>query len=91
MKILALSPHTDDAELAAGASLARWLEEGHNIHVVALSTGDSESGATEVEFIASMGVLGIGSYETYEFPCHHFPECRQEIQNFEQRRRNMKQ
>jgi N-acetylglucosamine malate deacetylase 1 len=35
--ILAISPHTDDVELAAGASVAKWLEEGHEIHWVTLS------------------------------------------------------
>lgn len=35
--ILAISPHTDDVELAAGASVAKWLEEGHDLHWVTLS------------------------------------------------------
>src|SRR5205085_455498 len=37
MTILALAPHTDDGELGAGGSLARWADEGHDIHYVAFS------------------------------------------------------
>jgi len=36
--VLAPSPHTDDAELGAGATIARWVEEGKEIFYVALST-----------------------------------------------------
>jgi N-acetylglucosamine malate deacetylase 1 len=37
MTILVLAPHTDDGELGAGGSIARWAEEGHDIHYVAFS------------------------------------------------------
>ena len=36
-RILVLAPHTDDGELGAGASIARWAAEGHDIHYVAFS------------------------------------------------------
>ena len=45
MNILALSPHTDDAELGAGGTLARFAEEGHTVTVVAFSTGNRQTGA----------------------------------------------
>ena len=35
--ILVLAPHTDDGELGAGGSIARWVSEGHDIHYVAFS------------------------------------------------------
>jgi LmbE family N-acetylglucosaminyl deacetylase len=35
--ILVLAPHTDDGELGAGASVARWAGDGHDIHYVAFS------------------------------------------------------
>lgn len=35
--ILVLAPHTDDGELGAGGSIARWAQEGHDIHYVAFS------------------------------------------------------
>lgn len=37
MTVLVLAPHTDDGEFGAGASLARWSEEGHEIHYIAFS------------------------------------------------------
>ncbi|RLI89122.1 MAG: PIG-L family deacetylase, partial [Candidatus Altiarchaeales archaeon] len=37
-KILMLSPHTDDAELGCGGSIAKFLEEGKDVYYVALSS-----------------------------------------------------
>ncbi len=37
MNILVLSPHTDDGELGAGGTIARFLEEGSDVHYVAFS------------------------------------------------------
>lgn len=37
MSYLFLSAHTDDAEFAAGGTIARMAEEGHDVHVVAFS------------------------------------------------------
>lgn len=88
MRVLAISPHTDDAELAAGASIARWLEEGASVTVIALSTGAKDTGANRGEFEHSMSVLGISDIELYKFTAHNFPVCRQEIlQLFIDRRR----
>jgi N-acetylglucosamine malate deacetylase 1 len=35
--ILVLAPHTDDGELGAGGSIARWVSEGHHVYYVAFS------------------------------------------------------
>lgn len=35
--VLLLAPHTDDGELGAGASLARWCRDGNDVHYVAFS------------------------------------------------------
>ncbi|HSV55660.1 MAG TPA: PIG-L deacetylase family protein [Magnetospirillaceae bacterium] len=37
-RILVLAPHTDDGELGCGASIARFVEEGAEVHYVAFST-----------------------------------------------------
>ena len=42
MRVLALSPHTDDIELGCGGYLTKLHEEGHEIDVVAFSDGDQE-------------------------------------------------
>lgn len=79
MRILALSPHTDDAEIGAGASLVRWMEEGHQVYVYAFSTGDITKGASFREFANSMETLGIAKYDLGTFSCHYFPRQRQKI------------
>ena len=79
MNILALSPHTDDAELGAGASLARFVEECHTVSVVAFSTGNDKTGALKSEFEAAMGALGVEHHGLFDFPARRFPECRQTI------------
>lgn len=79
MNVLALSPHTDDAEIAAGGTLNRFVEEGHPVSLVAFSTGNGKTGALKSEFDAAMGALGIEHHGLFDFPTHHFPEHRQEI------------
>ena len=39
-KILILAPHTDDGELGCGGSIARFIEEGHNVFYAAFSTAE---------------------------------------------------
>lgn len=79
MNILALSPHTDDAELGAGGTLARFVEEGHAVAVAALSTGNSETGSNRAEFEAAMDALGVGTYELYSYETREFSAARQHI------------
>lgn len=38
--ILLLAPHTDDGELGAGGSIARFIEDGDNIYYMAFSTAE---------------------------------------------------
>lgn len=59
MDILALSPHTDDAELGAGGFLARSVERGDNVIILAFSTGNPETGASWDEGKAAAKVLGV--------------------------------
>lgn len=35
--VLVLSPHTDDGELGAGGTIARFLDEGRNVNYIAFS------------------------------------------------------
>ena len=37
-RILVLAPHTDDGELGCGAAIARFVEQGAEVHYVAFST-----------------------------------------------------
>lgn len=79
MNILAISPHTDDAELGCGGSLARMVAEGHSVEVLALGTGNADSGATVQEYRDSMNVLGISDFYTRDYRCRKYHERRQDI------------
>jgi len=79
MNILALSPHTDDVELGAGGTLARFVEEGHRVSVAAFSTGNGKTGAFRPEFEAAMGALGVTEYELQDFKTRYFARERQDL------------
>jgi len=76
MKVLALSPHTDDVELCAGATIARLVEEGHEVTCIALSAPLEE---LIHEFYNAMETLGVRDRAIWHFPTRRFPEYRQRI------------
>jgi LmbE family N-acetylglucosaminyl deacetylase len=39
-RVLVMSPHTDDAELGCGGTMARWMEEGAELFTAAFSTAE---------------------------------------------------
>lgn len=66
MRVLAISPHADDAEFGAGATIARLVREGHEVRSFAFSDARPEFGvdtddsrAAHVEYAAAAEVLGI--------------------------------
>jgi LmbE family N-acetylglucosaminyl deacetylase len=86
-KILVLSPHTDDGELGAGGSIARFVEEGSDVYYAALSGCEIsvpeglEKNTLKTECRLATKTLGIPpdnvillDYEVRKFPLH-----RQEI------------
>lgn len=87
MTILVLAPHTDDGELGAGASIARWSEEGHDIHYVAFSacqTAIPDGWPTDVlrgEVAEATKHLGIRPDRLHilDFEVRRFARDRQEI------------
>jgi len=64
-KILVLSPHTDDGEIAAGGTVAKFIQEGKNVYYVAFSSCEASipqglpSDILKVECEASTKILGI--------------------------------
>jgi len=74
-----LSPHTDDGELAAGGTIARFVEEGFNVTYVALSAPRAE---LHDECARCLEVLGVCDFSIMDFPRRHFPQKRQEILQF---------
>lgn len=64
-RLLVLAPHTDDAELGCGATMARFLDDGSEVYVAAFSTAEESlppgSYPTQLrdEFLKSMEILGV--------------------------------
>ena len=75
--ILMLSPHTDDAELGAGGSIAKFVEKGYHVEMMAFSWCDNEKLIDEVK--RSAGILGVHDLKIHDFERRRFPELRQEI------------
>lgn len=86
-RILILSPHTDDAELAAGGTIARFLDEGKDIYYVVFSGCESSvpdgmpKDTLRRECLSSIKILGIlpERLTILNYKVRTFPEHRQEI------------
>ena len=53
-RVLVLSPHTDDAELGCGGTMARWTDEGAEVFTAAFSTAEAVA-ARGVEAVPARG------------------------------------
>ncbi len=86
-KVLLLAPHTDDAELGCGGTMARMLENGIEIHVAAFSTAraslppGADPDLLKNEFIASMKFFGIPEEQLYiyDYEVRKLNYSRQEV------------
>ena len=86
-RILALSPHTDDVELGAGGTIAKWIEAGKEVFYVAFSIAAKSvvkglpKNILENECKQATKVLGIleNRLSIYKFTARDFPKSRQEI------------
>ena len=84
MRVLVLSPHGDDAELGAGASIHRFVREGTEVFVHLLATGEKFSEDFPIkdrigEFERSMKVLGVAGHSTGSYPVRELSRHRQEV------------
>lgn len=85
--VLVLAPHPDDAEFGLGATLARLLELGKEVHVAVFSLCEKstpagfEIGEIEREMYRSMDLLGVKAENIHvlKFEVRDFPAKRQEI------------
>ncbi|MFC2162151.1 PIG-L deacetylase family protein [Candidatus Altiarchaeota archaeon] len=85
--ILAVSPHTDDAEIAAGGTIAKLVAEGCDVHYVALSACEKSvpdkypCDILRKEVKKATRALGIkpGNLQVMDFEVREFPRLRQEI------------
>src|SRR5215471_12516242 len=86
-RVLVLAPHTDDAELGCGGTIARLLEGGAEVSVAAFSTAEESLPAGSApcrlrcEFTRAMGLLGVKPEGTlvYEYPVRRLSYHRQEV------------
>lgn len=86
-KILVLAPHTDDGELGCGATIAKFLEQGKEVHYVAFSTCEESvpegfpKNILEIEVKNATKELGIKPENLIimNYPVRRFNEHRQDI------------
>jgi LmbE family N-acetylglucosaminyl deacetylase len=86
-RVLVLAPHTDDAELGCGGTLARFLAEGVHVHVAVFSTAEeslpkgARPGTLKDEFYAAMNTMGIppDQYTVHDYPVRRLSYHRQEV------------
>ncbi|RLJ00927.1 MAG: PIG-L family deacetylase [Candidatus Aenigmatarchaeota archaeon] len=85
MKILLLSPHTDDVELGAGGMVVKLLEQKHEFKWVVFSICEDAvpprmpKNTLKKEFLKSCNLLGIKDYKIFNFKNKLFQEDRQKI------------
>lgn len=85
--VLVLAPHTDDAELGCGASIARFTEEGSVVFVAVFSSAEeslpvgSPRDLLKQEFYRAMPLLGVKKSNTavYGYQVRRLSYFRQEV------------
>lgn len=85
--VLFVSPHTDDAEIACGGTVARFAENGYEAHYIALSACERSvpdkypPDILRQEVRKATKILGIkpDNLHVYDFEVREFPMQRQEI------------
>ena len=77
-RALVLSPHTDDAELGCGGTIAKMVEDGWKIHAIYFSAVSDRYPDLIDEAANSGHILGM-THEVLEFHTRYFPRDRQEI------------
>jgi len=84
-RVLVAMAHADDAELGAGATIARLVEEGYNVDCVAFSRSivslppDAPPDILAKEAKRSAAILGVNSYSVLDFKTRIMSENRQGI------------
>lgn len=84
---LVLAPHTDDAELGCGGSIAKLLKQGIKVHIVVFSSAKASvpqghrADQLKIEFLSSMKKMGITNenLDIFDFPVRKLKDYRQEI------------
>jgi len=85
--ILVLAPHTDDGEIGCGASIAKFIEDGHEVFYVAFSSARRSvpkgfpDNILETEVRKATKILGIPPKNLilFDYEVRTFPADRQNI------------
>ena len=86
-RVLVLAPHTDDAELGCGGTLARLVEREHDVFMAVFSIAsdslpaESPKDTLKHEFLDAMRILGLpsGNASVRQYPVRRLAEHRQNI------------
>ena len=79
-RVLAISPHTDDVELAAGGTVARLVKEGAVVHILALSAAEESNPGCDLRAEQATAAESLGAAcAVLGFPVRHFSEHRQAV------------
>jgi len=86
-RVLVMSPHTDDAELGCGGTMARWIGEGAEVFTAAFSTAElslpegSKPYRLKDECHLALDELGVPKENRfiYDFPVRELGYHRQEV------------
>ena len=81
MKYLVIAAHPDDEVLGCGGSMAKWIKEGHEVHILIMAEGitsreklrDKEKNRKEISTLSqsavnSANVLGVNSINFLNYP-----------------------
>jgi LmbE family N-acetylglucosaminyl deacetylase len=85
--VLVLAPHTDDAELGCGGTMARWIDEGSSMYTAVFSTADKslppDSKPYRMKDECHLALDEIGVPEDnrfiYDYPVRELGYHRQEV------------
>ena len=86
-RVLVLAPHTDDAELGCGGTMARWIDEGSAVYTAVFSTAEKSlpPGSKEYrlkgECEQALDQIGVPQDNRfiYNYPVREFGYQRQEV------------
>lgn len=87
LRVLVVAPHTDDAELGCGGTIARLVESKCEVHVAAFSTAEDSlplgfpPTTLRDEFLSAMPLLGVPKENAivYGYPVRRLSYHRQEV------------